>query len=439
MNRIVIFLLGGAYLFTQDLDTNLINETDSLKVQKEDPILVSPAEDSNESVVPEEVKGIEESENKEEVEEIKAEESDKKDENQPKISGLTYYDFTYSDDKGVFDVKRTYLKYSRKLSDKHYFNFILDVGRDNSGLDTDQRLSAYLKKAQFTMKLKEKSFLYFGLIGMNMFNIQEKTWGYRYINKSAMDQYGFSSSADFGLGYKQKFGKFSLSTFLTNGEGYKSSGNDEFQKLSIQLLYGNPNLRSVASGVAFNGGLVLSVEPYESNYATVGEVLPDDGQQYLDPASFEVSDGVKSVVGLFGGFTQQAVLGGFEYNQSSSFDDAYTATDGGDGLFGTDDTVSGLYSTYGDMKTSSLVSTYLSIGITPKFNMLFRADIYDENTAEDAIEDSHTKVFMGMHFPLSSYMALAPVIVHTKLESRENDPDFETASTDFRLNFKFKF
>ena len=58
MNRIVIFLLGGAYLFTQDLDTNLINETDSLKVQKEDPILVSPAEDSNESVVPEEVKAV---------------------------------------------------------------------------------------------------------------------------------------------------------------------------------------------------------------------------------------------------------------------------------------------------------------------------------------------------------------------------------------------
>ena len=28
MNRIVIFLLGGAYLFTQDLDANLINETD---------------------------------------------------------------------------------------------------------------------------------------------------------------------------------------------------------------------------------------------------------------------------------------------------------------------------------------------------------------------------------------------------------------------------
>ena len=129
----------------------------------------------------------------------------------------------------------------------------------------------------------------------------------------------------------------------------------------------------------------------------------------------------------------------YEGWELSSFDDAYTATDGGDGLFGTDDTVSGLYSTYGDMKTSSLVSTYLSIGITPKFNMLFRADIYDENTAEDAIEDSHTKVFMGMHFPLSSYMALAPVIVHTKLESRENDPDFETASTDFRLNFKFKF
>ena len=143
--------------------------------------------------------------------------------------------------------------------------------------------------------------------------------------------------------------------------------------------------------------------------------------------------------GLFGGFTQQSALGGFEYSQSSSFDDAYTANIVGDGAFGNDDEVVGLYSTYGDMKTSSLVSTYLSIGVSPKFNMLLRADMYDENTAEDAIEDSHTKIFIGMHFPLSEYMALAPVIVHTRLEAHEDDPDFKTTSTDFRLNFKFNF
>ena len=113
--------------------------------------------------------------------------------------------------------------------------------------------------------------------------------------------------------------------------------------------------------------------------------------------------------------------------------------DGGDGNFGGDDTVAGLHSTYGDIKTSSLVSTYLSVGVSPRFNMLFRADIYDGNTAEDAIEDSHTKILIGMHFPLSPYMALAPVIVHTKLEAHESDPDFETTSTDFRLNFKFNF
>ena len=118
-----------------------------------------------------------------------------------KISGLTYFDFTYSDDKGIFDVKRSYLNYSTKLSDISKFKMILDIGRDMSGLDSDERLSAYLKKAQITITPKESSSFYLGLIGMNMFDVQEKTWGYRYISKSAMDQYGFSSSADFGFGY----------------------------------------------------------------------------------------------------------------------------------------------------------------------------------------------------------------------------------------------
>ena len=187
------------------------------------------------------------------------------------ISGLTYFDFTYSDDKGVFDVKRTYLNYGQKLSEISKFKMTLDVGRDTSGDDTDERLSAYLKKAQITITPKENSSFYLGLIGMNMFNVQEKTWGYRYIAKSAMNEYGFSSSADLGFGYKLKLKKFMLSTLLTNGEGFKSSGSDEFQKISLQFLYGDSNLRSIQSGNAFNVGLALSFEPFSSEYINKDE------------------------------------------------------------------------------------------------------------------------------------------------------------------------
>ena len=43
--------------------------------------------------------------------------------------------------------------------------------------DSQIYLTMYLKKAQLDWKLNDKAKLSIGLIGMNMFNIQEKTLG----------------------------------------------------------------------------------------------------------------------------------------------------------------------------------------------------------------------------------------------------------------------
>ena len=111
------------------------------------------------------------------------------------------------------------------------FKFQSDIDYKNSPTNL------YLKKAQLDWKSPIGK-ITLGMQGMNVFNIQEKTWGHRYIAKSAMDEYGFSSSADFGLGYQYKIGKLSLSTLLTNGEGYKSYENDDnFQKSGYFLKY----------------------------------------------------------------------------------------------------------------------------------------------------------------------------------------------------------
>ena len=130
----------------------------------------------------------------------------------------------------------------------------------------------------------------------------------------------------------------------------------------------------------------------------------------------------------------QTFMGGIEVNMLNSFDsNGYSIGVGDNGtLFGNDDTFTNV-STYGDIKTSSLISTYLSFGLTPKFNMFLRADIYDENTAADVENDSETCVLLGFHFPLYEHMDLAPVLKYNIIES-EDDP-----SIDFALNFQFKF
>ena len=94
-----------------------------------------------------------------------------------KISGVTY--FTYNDN---FNIERTYFTYKTAISDVLSFKFQTDVGQAG-----DDRWSAYLKKAQLDWKCPNGIKVSMGMIGMNMFNVQEKTWGYRFISKSDME------------------------------------------------------------------------------------------------------------------------------------------------------------------------------------------------------------------------------------------------------------
>ena len=61
--------------------------------------------------------------------------------NEGKFSGVTYFDYTYLDSLGSFDIKRAELKYAKKLSEKYFFKMVLDVNRDISGTDIDKRLT----------------------------------------------------------------------------------------------------------------------------------------------------------------------------------------------------------------------------------------------------------------------------------------------------------
>ncbi len=352
------------------------------------------------------------------------------------ISGLTYFDFTYSDDKGIFDIKRTFLNFSKRLSDQYNYKLVLDVGQDIS--------QSYLRNAQIEIQAKQNSTFYLGIIDMNMFDVQQNTWGYRYIRKSAMAQYNFSPVADLGFGYKLNLNNFSLSTLLTNGEGYKTSVRDEFQKLSLQFLYGNQNLRSVRSGNAFNVGLSLSVENFEDTflYDTDDGFVTYDADGNTTDLENDTFEGMTSAISLFGGFTMQTFMGGLEINMLNSFDNSgYSIDLGDDGQeFGGDDTFISS-STYGEIKTSSLISSYFSFGITPKFNMFLRADIFDDNNAADVKNDSETNVLLGFHFPISDNINLAPMLSYKIIDTNddiETDKD-ESSSLDFGINFEFKF
>ena len=72
------------------------------------------------------------------------------------ISGVAY--FEHSDD--AFSLSRTYLTYKNSISDELSFQFQTDVGQ----IGDDDRLTAYLKKAQLDWKVLDGTKVSMGLI-----------------------------------------------------------------------------------------------------------------------------------------------------------------------------------------------------------------------------------------------------------------------------------
>ena len=178
-----------------------------------------------------------------------------------KISGVTYFDFSVTD-SSAFNFQRQYFGYGGEVSDQVSFKILFDVGRS----DSDTRLTTYLKKAQVNYKSSFGKFN-FGLIGMNTYAVQESNWGYRYIEKSAIDKNLFSSTADIGVGFsKSIIDNLNLSLLIVNGEGFKNPQGDKFQKIAFNATYGESNLNK---NDGYNGGLVYTTENTDADPTTM--------------------------------------------------------------------------------------------------------------------------------------------------------------------------
>ncbi|MCK5075967.1 MAG: hypothetical protein KAR38_06305, partial [Calditrichia bacterium] len=217
-----------------------------------------------------------------------------------KVSGVVFFNYSYmdADISNSFEIERAYFTYDKKVSDDISIKFQTDVGRLKED-SVNTNLFAYLKNAKIDWKTAYGK-LTFGLQGMNVFNIQEKTWGYRFIEKSPMDKYKFSSSADMGVGYANKLnGKTNMSILVTNGSGYKKPENDSYKKVSGQIVYGEKRLDK---NEGFNVGGIITWEPYETDTEAKENTI---------------------VAGIFGGFSGKVFRLGAEFNilNDSNIDD----------------------------------------------------------------------------------------------------------------------
>ena len=352
------------------------------------------------------------------------------------FSGVTYFDYTYdltkdaTNDAG-FGLNRVYFTYQKEISDEISYKFQTDVGQlevfddftltdpsycedgiqqnqedceaitdcDGDGVAEDPcqwtivepgiedlnintkntQFAAYLKKAQLDWKSPIGK-LTFGMQGMNMFNVTEKTWGFRFLQKSAMDKYKFSSSADLGIGLSGKlFDNISYSVMYTNGTGYKASENDKHKKISIQLVHGEKKL---VKKDGFNAGTSFSVEPYDFDETTIKN---------------------KIVTSIYGGYAGNGLRIGTELD---------THTDEGNDI------------------TQQIIAAYASYKLSEKLESLVYFDMYDPDISKN--KDENTDMIIGFNYRPAKGLTMTP-------NMRMSTPEEGEGTTIFMLNFEFKF
>ena len=318
---------------------------------------------------------------------------------QSKINGYAIFDYKGSTQQ--FDVDRAYLIYSKDISDDLFFKFRLDVGRDtDDAVDEDgnpvigdSKLSAYLKNVYVDWKCKEFGKFSIGLISTNLFGVQEKNWGYRFLSKSPIDIAGMTKTADFGVGYSKSFGKFDINLQVVNGEGYKAdfdkkNTNDDKPAAYLRLMYGEKKLNK---NDGFNAGLV-----YRTMYHDYDDVTVNDN--YHD-----------NVIGVFGGWAGYNFRLGAEYNQQVIGEDVETMT-----------------------------SLYANYNINDKINLFLRHDMNDENI-DDSWNDGNdgldmaSNTMLGMVWNPTKGLYISPNVIISQAG------DDSEASNEYRLTFMLKY
>ncbi len=300
-----------------------------------------------------------------------------------KISGVTYFDFSATDTKSAFNFERQYFGYGGEVSDKVSYKILFDVGRTNLGttldkkgkeISEDTRLVAFLKKAQVNYESSFGKFN-FGLIGMNTYGVQESNWGYRFIEKSAIDKYGFSATADIGVGFSRSLiDNLNLSLLFVNGEGFKKPQGDDYHKIAFNATYGEGNLNK---NDGYNAGLVYTTESTNTDPTTMASV--------------------------FGGFAGMGLRLGGEYDML----------------------------TKGSVE-SNIISVSANYTVRDNIDIFARYDMVDDN--DNADKNGKNYLVTGIVLACDGGISVAPNLRIVNYENTDKDSEME-----YKVNFQFKF
>ena len=155
-------------------------------------------------------------------------------------------------------LRRVYFGYDYNLSEQWFVRILFE---GNSGVTTNKNeFTTKIKLGYLQYKFENSKFFHnanlsVGLIPTPTFAFPEKAWGYRSVEKEALDLRGFGSSTDQGISVEGDFsekGIFGYYLMVSNGVGSKAEVNKNLQyhvSLFTNLLDNHLKLETFANYV----------------------------------------------------------------------------------------------------------------------------------------------------------------------------------------------
>ena len=281
----------------------------------------------------------------------------------------------YAEESG-FELTRGVIGYEYQFAPRLSSKVIVDMDNPNSGKLTEV---AYIRNAYLAYEGDRLSAV-FGILGMKQFKTQENYWGYRYIYKSAMDEYKFNNSVDVGIILEYKvFDWLSADMAFTNGEGAKKQQDTEGK---------------------YRVGYGLEIEPIDGlAFRTYYDYF------YAPDAIEDVVNENQDMISFFFGYEKDNLRLGVEYDMLKNH--KFNLNDDRD-----------IFSAYG------------SLQFKEKFQAFIR---YDKLMAENALA-SENVAMAGMEWAVVKGVKISPNFRYKSFQDTDQ-PDAKY----FYLNFEYKF
>jgi hypothetical protein len=301
-----------------------------------------------------------------------------------KISGLVYYDYYYNlknkdiskQDQQGFQFRRVFLTLDFDVTNKLSARFRLEPEYQGLNREGNNKQFLFLKDMFFQYKFDSFQLLA-GLMPTPNFEVEERYWGYRSVERTQSDLRGWITIRDLGISLKGKLNEnFNYAVMLGNNS-FHGTETDKYKKLYFHFfsLLGN----NIGASVDFN----FANGPQNKNvlYSKLG----------LYRSTNNYSGGLTFVYGL-----RQKLLSNDENLNEYGL------------------------SVFGNYKLSD------------DWKALLRFDIYEPNTK--ASSDREFTLIGGIDYKLDKNLSLIPNIIYNDYENRNFQDDLT-----FRLTFHYQF